>query len=87
VLLAVERTSVRIAAKGRKADQCLFMIFMDCIGLVRIEVDLFVADEMNQNPFCSRQRKNLRPDHWWIDNVVTIFSLAAGTNPTLRTLI
>ena len=35
VLLAVERTSVRIAAaEGRKVHQCLFMIFMDCIGLV-----------------------------------------------------
>jgi hypothetical protein len=88
VLLAVERTSVRIAAaEGSKADQCLLMIFMDCIGSFRIEVDLFVADEMNQNPFCSRQGKNLRPDHWWINNVVTIFSLAAGTNATLRTLI
>src|SRR6266536_6096303 len=33
VLLAVERTSVRIAAaEGSKADHCLLMIFMDCIG-------------------------------------------------------
>jgi len=60
---------------------------MDCIGLIKVQVELLFTDEMNQNPFCSRQRKNLRPDHWWIDNVVTIFSLAAGTNATLRTLI
>src|SRR6266536_2276054 len=33
VLLAVERTSVRIAAaEGSKADHCLLMIVMDCIG-------------------------------------------------------
>jgi hypothetical protein len=33
---------------------------------------------MSENLFCSRQRKNLRPDHWWTDNVVTFFSLAAA---------
>jgi hypothetical protein len=46
-----------------------------------------MADQMNEKLFCSRQRKNLRPDYGWIDDVVTIFSLAAGTKAILRTLI
>jgi len=78
------KPSVAIASES----ECLFMIFMDCIGLIKIEVELLLfADEMNQNPFCSRQRNDLRPDHWWINNVVTISSFAAGTNVPLRTLI
>ncbi|PYJ44851.1 MAG: hypothetical protein DME85_14255 [Verrucomicrobia bacterium] len=64
------------------------MIFMDCIGLIKIEVELLLfADEMNQNPFCSRQRKNWKYDHGRIGNIVSFFSLAAGTNVPLRTLI
>jgi hypothetical protein len=46
-----------------------------------------MADQMNENLFCSRHRKDLRPDHGWVDDVVTTFSLAAGTKATLRTLI
>jgi hypothetical protein len=38
-------------------------LFIDCIVLVRVEVELFMDDEMNENLFCSRQRKNLRRDH------------------------
>ncbi len=35
LLLAVESRSVRMAvAEGRKVHQCLFVMFMDCIGLV-----------------------------------------------------
>ena len=39
-------------------SQCLFMIFMDCIDLIKIEVELLLFDdEMNQNPFCSGSEK------------------------------
>jgi hypothetical protein len=62
-------------------------LFVGCIVLVKIEVELFMADVMNETLFCSRQRKSLRRDHWWIDDVVTFFSLAAGTKATLRPLI
>jgi hypothetical protein len=47
----------------------LLMDCMGCIVLVRFEVELFMTDQMNENLFCSRQRKN--------DDVVT-FSLACG---------
>ena len=71
----------------------LFIDCVDCIVLVSIvlvsfEVGLLLfINQMNENPFCSRQRKNLRPDHGWIGGVGSTFSLAAGTNATLRTLI
>jgi hypothetical protein len=70
-------------------SECLELLLdcMDCMVLVRIEVELFMADQMNENLFCSQQRKNLRLDYRWIDDVVTIFSLTAGTKAILRTLI
>jgi hypothetical protein len=70
------------------------MSFHDIYGLHRLSFDSGLGvvsycslDEMNQNPFCSRQRKDLRPDHGRIDDALGTFSPAAGTNATLRTLI
>ena len=49
----------------------LFIDCMDCIVLVRVEVKLLLfVNQMNENPFCSRQRKHLRPDHGRIDDAV-----------------
>jgi hypothetical protein len=54
-------TGLKMSVKPKLAmaseSQCLFMIFMDCIGSVKIQVELLFTDKMNQKPFCSRQRK------------------------------
>jgi hypothetical protein len=67
-------TGLKMSVKPKLAiaseSQCFFMIFMDCIGSVKIQVELLFTNEMNENPFCSRQRKNLRPDHGRIDDAV-----------------
>jgi hypothetical protein len=69
-------TGLKMSVKPKLAmaskSQCLFMIFMDCIGSVKIQVELLFTDKMNQKPFCSRQRKNLRPDHGRINDVVIL---------------
>jgi hypothetical protein len=81
------KMSVKPSMAIASESECLFMIFTDCIVLIRIEDELFMPHEMNENHFCSRQRKNLSTSHGWTDDVVTIFSPTAGTNATLRTLI
>jgi len=43
-------TGLKMSVKPKVAiaseSQCLFMIFMDCIGLIKVQVELLFADEM-----------------------------------------
>lgn len=57
---------------------------------VMVEVELFMADEMNENLFCSRQRKGLRRHLGGFDKIAFLllfFCGGAGTNGGLGPLI
>jgi hypothetical protein len=67
-----------------------FEVCNDCIVLVRIEVELFMADEMSENLFCSRHRKGWRRHLGGINKIafsLLFFRAGAGTNDGLAPLI